>query len=76
MPILVHNLPRYTRHWPYGQAVVTLSGQDFFLGPYGTHASRREYNRVIPERPRAKPHQYGLSLNTSLMRRCGIYQEL
>jgi len=29
--------------------VVTLSGRDFYLGPYGTTASRAEYDRLIAE---------------------------
>jgi integrase len=29
--------------------VVTLSGRDFYLGPHGTQASKREYDRLIGE---------------------------
>jgi integrase len=29
--------------------VVTLSGQDFYLGPHGTKASKLEYDRVVAE---------------------------
>lgn len=29
--------------------MVTLSGRDFYLGPYGTSASRAEYDRLIAE---------------------------
>jgi hypothetical protein len=32
-----------------GQAVVTLSGQDFYLGLHGTKASQLKYDRVIAE---------------------------
>ena len=32
-----------------GQAVVTLSGQDYYLGPYGSIASQIEYDRLIGE---------------------------
>ncbi len=42
-------LPRYRRHKPSGQAVVTLSGQDYYLGPYGTKASKTEYDRLTAE---------------------------
>ena len=41
MPKLsVDKLPAYRRHKARGLAVVTLSGMDFYLGPYGTSASR------------------------------------
>src|SRR5205085_564296 len=41
--------PKYRRHRASGQARVTISGRDIYLGPYGTTASRREYDRVIGE---------------------------
>ena len=43
------SLPKYRKHRPTGKAVVTLSGQDFYLGPHGTKASRIEYDRLIGE---------------------------
>lgn len=49
MPRLVRKVPAYCRHKASGQAVVTLSGQDFYLGPHGTKASKIEYDRVIAE---------------------------
>lgn len=42
-------VPKYRKHKRSGQAVVTLSGKDHYLGPYGTHASRAEYDRLIGE---------------------------
>ena len=42
-------LPSYRRHNPSGQAVVTLSGRDYYLGLYGTNASRSEYDRITAE---------------------------
>jgi integrase len=42
-------VPGYRLHRPSGQAVVTLSGTDFYLGPHGTQISRNEYDRVIAE---------------------------
>ncbi len=30
------SLPTYRKHRHSGQAVVTLSGEDHYLGPYGT----------------------------------------
>jgi integrase len=49
MPRLVNRHPAYCRHKASGQAVVTLGGQDIYLGPYGTATSKREYDRVIGE---------------------------
>jgi integrase len=48
MPRLTDCLPKYRKH-KCGQAVVTLSGVDLYLGPHGTKASRIEYDRVIGE---------------------------
>jgi integrase len=42
-------MPKYRRHKPTGQAVVTLNGKDFYLGRYGTRASRVEFDRLIGE---------------------------
>jgi hypothetical protein len=42
-------VPQYRRHKPSGLAVVTLDARDFYLGPYGTAASRAEYDRLVGE---------------------------
>ena len=42
-------IPSYRLHRPSGQAVVTLSGRDFYLGPHGSKISRAEYDRVTAE---------------------------
>jgi integrase len=42
-------VPKYRRHKPTGQAVVTIDGQDIYLGKHGTAASRHEYDRIIGE---------------------------
>ena len=42
-------IPKYRLHKPSGQAVVTLSGRDFYLGRFETKASRAEYDRHIAE---------------------------
>jgi integrase len=42
-------LPSYRHHKARNQAVVTLSGRDFYLGPYGTRLSRDNYDRVVGE---------------------------
>lgn len=41
--------PSYRRHKASGQAIVTLSGKDFYLGPYGTRVSRDNYDRRVAE---------------------------
>jgi hypothetical protein len=42
-------VPKYCRHRASGQAIVTLDGQDIYLGKYGSAASKAEYNRLIAE---------------------------
>lgn len=49
MPRLTNALPRYRKHRASGQAVVTLSGVDHYLGPHGTKASRLLYDRLLAE---------------------------
>jgi integrase len=49
MPPLRNVLPKYRKHRATGQAVVTLSGRDHYLGKHGTAASRSEYDRLIAE---------------------------
>ncbi|QDV34109.1 tyrosine-type recombinase/integrase [Tautonia plasticadhaerens] len=49
MPIRSDRTPSYRLHKPTGQAVVTLSGRDFYLGRHGTPESRAEYDRIIAE---------------------------
>lgn len=42
-------VPSYRLHRPSGQAVVTLSGKDLYLGPHGSETSRAEYDRLVME---------------------------
>ena len=49
MPVLTHAFPKYRRHRGSGQAVVTISGKDHYLGPHGTKASKILYDRLILE---------------------------
>jgi len=49
MPRLSRSLPKYRKHKASGQAVVTLDGNDFYLGPHNTRASHREYDRLVGE---------------------------
>ena len=67
MPRRLHSPPKYRRHRASGQAVVTLLGQDVYLGPYGTKASRTAYDRVVAEWLAA-----GRQLPTSLIDRDGL----
>jgi integrase len=46
---LTRDVPRYRKHRASGQAIVTLSGQDVYLGPHGTKVSRLEYDRQVAE---------------------------
>src|SRR4029079_14722877 len=43
------SIPKYRKHRPTAQAVVTIGGTDHYLGPHGTKASRIEYYRLIAE---------------------------
>ena len=49
MPRLTQSVPSYRKHRGSGQAVVTLSGVDHYLGPHGTKASKIAYDRLIGE---------------------------
>jgi integrase len=49
MPRLTNTFPAYRHHKASGQAVVTLSGKDHYLGVHGTAESRAEYDRLIAE---------------------------
>lgn len=49
MPQLTQSVPRYRKHRASGQAIVSISGQDHYLGPHGTRASKVEYDRLIAE---------------------------
>jgi len=49
MPKLTEATPKYRLHRASGQAIVTLDGKDFYLGPHGSKASKLEYDRRIGE---------------------------
>jgi integrase len=49
MPRLINTLPKYRKHKQSGQAIVTLNGRDYLLGPHDTKASRAKYDRLIAE---------------------------
>ena len=46
---MVVKLPTYRRHKPSGQAVLTLNAKDFYLGPFGSKASRAKYDQLLAE---------------------------
>jgi integrase len=49
MPRLTESLPKYRKHKASGQAIVELNGRRHYLGPYGTKASKLEYDRLVGE---------------------------
>lgn len=49
MPRLVNRAPSYRLHKASGRAVVTLNGDDVYLGVHNTPESRAEYARVLGE---------------------------
>ena len=49
MPRLGNRVPQYHRHKQSGQAIVTINGRDYLLGPHGTRVSKLEYDRLIIE---------------------------
>ena len=50
MPRLIgERLPKYRKHRASGQAVVTLDGRDFYLGPWQSKTSKGEYDRLVAE---------------------------
>lgn len=49
MPRLSVSAPKYSRHKASGQAVVSIQGRDHYLGPYGSRASKVEYDRIVGE---------------------------
>ncbi len=48
-PAAPSRVPSYRRHKATGQAVVTLSGRDCYLGKFNTQKSKAEYDRLIAE---------------------------
>jgi hypothetical protein len=42
-------IPSFRLHRPSGQAVVTLSGKDHYLGRHGSPVSRATYERLLAE---------------------------
>jgi hypothetical protein len=42
-------VPKYRKHKASGQAIVTIAGRGYYLGPYKSKASLVEYDRLITE---------------------------
>lgn len=64
--------PSYRLHKATGQAVVTLSGRDVYLGPHGSLESRQQYDQAVAEwlsrgRCPAEPVPSPLSVNEVLL---------
>lgn len=49
MPKLLNSFPAYRKHRASGQALVTINGRDFYLGPHGTKASKFRYDALVSE---------------------------
>lgn len=49
MPRLTNSLPKYRLHRASGQAVVTISGRDCYLGLHDSKTSKLEYGRLVAE---------------------------
>jgi hypothetical protein len=49
MPRLSAATPKYRKHRASGQAIVTIQERDHYLGPYGSRASKVEYDRLVGE---------------------------
>ena len=63
--------PSYRLHKPTGQAVVTLSGVDVYLGKYGSIESREAYDRAVAEwlaSGRQPPRSDALTVNELIVR--------
>jgi hypothetical protein len=75
MPSLINAIPKYRKHKGSGQAVVTIGGVDYYLGPHGTKASRIEYDRLIGEWITAgRPTAIGKSADLTIAELCQRYK--
>lgn len=69
--------PGYRHHRPSGQAVVTLSGEDHYLGPFNSKASRDEYKRKVGEWEVAgcAPHRSRNARDLTISELCNAYRK-
>lgn len=49
MPKLNSSFPSLRKHRASGQAVVTIAGKDYYLGPHGSKTAQRAYDAKIAE---------------------------
>ena len=49
MPWKPHHIPSHRRHRATGQAVVTITARDIYLGPYNSKSSHDLYQQLIKE---------------------------
>ncbi len=49
MPRLIKAVPKYRKHKQSGQAIVTINGRDFLLGPHDSKTSHQKYDQLIAE---------------------------
>jgi integrase len=49
VPKLLSTVPAYSLHKRSGQAIIRLSGRDFYLGPFNSPESRERYDRFVAE---------------------------
>jgi hypothetical protein len=75
MPRLSRSQPKYRKHRASGQAIVTIHGQDHYLGPWNTAASKTEYDRLVGEWIAAgRPlHPIGSAFDVSVAELCRKY---
>jgi integrase len=74
VPKLVNSVPKYRKHRASGQAIVTLSGVDHYLGPHGTKASKEFYDRLIAEwLQNGRQSQLGVDDGITLVELCAKY---
>ena len=71
MPCPWNHVPKYRKHRISGQAIVTLCGTDFYLGPHGSKTSKAEYDRLIAEwlandRRLVQTHQFTVTIEELL----------
>ena len=72
MPRLTTAVPKYRRH-NKKYAIVRINGHEFYLGAYGSKASRAEYDRLIAEwisNGRQLPRQNDA---TKIVQLCAMY---
>lgn len=71
-------IPRYRKHKATGQAIVTIDGKTFYLGPYGSKRSKAQYDSVIAEwiasgRKLPEPDQRPANSPVTVVEVCAAY---